>query len=47
MRLLPIRDQQHSFEMAVGLAPKADEMIEGLAAWARPLLLDEERPSKS
>jgi hypothetical protein len=33
--------------MAAGFAPKADETIEGLAAWTRPLLLDEERPSKS
>ena len=28
-------DQQHSFQMAVGLAPEADDAIDRLAAWAR------------
>jgi len=30
--------QQHSFQMAAGLAPEADEAINRLAAWARPKL---------
>jgi epsilon-lactone hydrolase len=40
-------DQQHSFQMAAGFAPEADEAIEGLAAWARPLLQVKVRPSNS
>jgi len=40
-------DQQHSFQMAAGFAPEADEAIEGLAAWARPLLQDEGQLNKS
>jgi monoterpene epsilon-lactone hydrolase len=40
-------DQQHSFQMAAGFAPEADQAIEGLAAWGRPLLHDEEVPNKS
>jgi monoterpene epsilon-lactone hydrolase len=31
-------DQQHSFQMAVGLAPEADDAITRFAAWARPKL---------
>jgi len=31
-------DQQHSFQMAAGLAPEADDAINRLAAWARPRL---------
>jgi monoterpene epsilon-lactone hydrolase len=31
-------DQQHSFQMAAGLAPEADDAISRLAAWARPQL---------
>lgn len=31
-------DQQHSFQMAAGLAPEADEAVERLAAWARTKL---------
>ena len=31
--------QQHSFQMAAGLAPEADDAINRLAAWARPKLL--------
>jgi acetyl esterase/lipase len=30
--------QQHSFQMAAGLAPEADDAINRLAAWARPKL---------
>jgi len=29
-------DQQHSFQMAAGLAPEADDAISRFAAWARP-----------
>ncbi len=32
--------QQHSFQMAAGLAPEADDAINRFAAWARPKLLD-------
>jgi epsilon-lactone hydrolase len=32
-------DQQHSFQMAAGLAPEADDAISRLAVWARPKLL--------
>jgi acetyl esterase/lipase len=32
-------DQQHSFQMAAGLAPEADDAISRFAAWARPKLL--------
>ena len=32
-------DQQHSFQMAAGLAPEADDAINRFAAWARPKLL--------
>ena len=31
-------DQQHSFQMAAGLAPEADDSINRFAAWARPKL---------
>jgi monoterpene epsilon-lactone hydrolase len=31
--------QQHSFQMAAGLAPEADDAISRFAAWARPRLL--------
>jgi monoterpene epsilon-lactone hydrolase len=31
-------DQQHSFQMAAGLAPEADDAITRFAAWARPKL---------
>lgn len=31
-------DQQHSFQMAAGLAPEADDAINRFAAWARPQL---------
>jgi len=31
-------DQQHSFQMAAGLAPEADDAIARFAAWARPKL---------
>lgn len=31
-------DQQHTFQMAAGLAPEADDAISRLAAWARPRL---------
>jgi acetyl esterase/lipase len=30
--------QQHSFQMAAGLAPEADDAIGRFASWARPLL---------
>jgi transposase-like protein len=30
--------QQHSFQMAAGLAPEADDAINRFAAWARPKL---------
>ena len=32
-------DQQHSFQMAAGLAPEADDAINRLADWAGPKLL--------
>ncbi|GAA2019977.1 alpha/beta hydrolase [Catenulispora yoronensis] len=38
VRLDVFADQQHTFQMAAGLAPEADEAIERLAAWARPKL---------
>ena len=31
-------DQQHSFQMAAGLAPEADDAISRFAAWSRPKL---------
>lgn len=31
-------DQQHSFHMAAGLAPEADDAINRFAAWVRPKL---------
>jgi acetyl esterase/lipase len=31
-------DQQHTFQMAAGLAPEADDAINRFAAWARPKL---------
>jgi epsilon-lactone hydrolase len=31
-------DQQHSFQMAAGLAPEADDAIDRLATWVRPKL---------
>jgi epsilon-lactone hydrolase len=39
--------QQHSFQMAAGLAPEADDAINRLAAWARPKLSLAELPAKS
>jgi acetyl esterase/lipase len=39
VRLDEFPDQQHSFQMAAGLAPEADDAIDRLAAWARPRLL--------
>jgi acetyl esterase/lipase len=38
VRLHEFPDQQHTFQMAAGLAPEADEAIDLLAAWARPKL---------
>ena len=38
VRLEEFPDQQHSFQMAAGLAPEADDAISRLAAWARPKL---------
>jgi acetyl esterase/lipase len=32
-------DQQHSFQMAAGFAPEADDAINRFAAWVRPRLL--------
>jgi hypothetical protein len=32
-------DQQHSFQLAAGLALEADDAISRFAAWARPKLL--------
>jgi epsilon-lactone hydrolase len=39
--------QQHSFQMAAGLAPEADDAINRFAAWARPKLSLAEPPAKS
>jgi monoterpene epsilon-lactone hydrolase len=38
VRLDVFPDQQHSFQMAAGRAPEADEAIRALAAWVRPSL---------
>jgi epsilon-lactone hydrolase len=38
VRLDEFPDQQHSFQMAAGLAPEADDAINRFAAWARPKL---------
>jgi monoterpene epsilon-lactone hydrolase len=38
VRLDVFPDQQHTFQMAAGRAPEADEAITRLAAWARPKL---------
>jgi acetyl esterase/lipase len=38
VKLDEFADQQHSFQMAAGLAPEADDAINRLAAWARPKL---------
>src|SRR2546423_1992194 len=38
VRLDEFPGQQHSFQMAAGLAPEADDAIDRLAAWARSLL---------
>ena len=38
VRLDEFPDQQHSFQMAAGLAPEADEALDRLAAWARARL---------
>jgi epsilon-lactone hydrolase len=38
VRLDEFPDQQHSFQMAAGLAPEADDAIQRLAEWARPKL---------
>ena len=39
-------DQQHSFQMAAGLAPEADDAINRFAAWARPRLAVDEPSAK-
>jgi epsilon-lactone hydrolase len=39
-------DQQHSFQMAAGLAPEADDAITRFAAWARPKLGITEPPAE-
>jgi acetyl esterase/lipase len=39
-------DQQHSFQMAAGLAPEADEAIHRFATWARPKLAVTEPAAK-
>ncbi len=38
VRLDEFPDQQHSFQMAAGLAPEADDAISRFATWARPKL---------
>lgn len=38
VRLDEFPDQQHSFQMAAGLAPEADDAIDRLAAWAQSQL---------
>jgi epsilon-lactone hydrolase len=38
VRLDEFPDQQHSFQMAAGRAPEADDAIDRFAAWARPRL---------
>jgi len=38
VRLDVFAEQQHSFQMAAGRAPEADDAIARFAAWARPLL---------
>jgi acetyl esterase/lipase len=38
VRLDVFADQQHTFQMAAGRAPEADDAIARFAAWARPLL---------
>jgi epsilon-lactone hydrolase len=38
VRIDEFADQQHSFQMAAGLAPEADDAIDRLATWARPKL---------
>lgn len=38
VRLDEFPDQQHSFQMAAGLAPEADDAVDRLAAWARARL---------
>jgi epsilon-lactone hydrolase len=38
VRIDEFPDQQHSFQMAGGLAPEADDAIARFAAWARPKL---------
>jgi monoterpene epsilon-lactone hydrolase len=39
--------QQHSFQMAIGLAPEADDAITRFAAWARPKLASPSLPETS
>ncbi len=38
VRLDEFPDQQHSFQMAAGRAPEADDAIDRFATWVRPLL---------
>jgi acetyl esterase/lipase len=38
VRIDEFPDQQHSFQMAAGLAPEATDAINRFAAWARPKL---------
>jgi acetyl esterase/lipase len=38
VRLDLFPDQQHTFQMAAGRAPEADDAIRRLAEWARPKL---------
>jgi acetyl esterase/lipase len=38
VRLDVFPEQQHSFQMAAGRAPEADDAIARFAAWTRPLL---------
>ena len=40
VRLDVFADQQHTFQMAAGRAPEADDAIRRFAEWARPLLLE-------
>jgi monoterpene epsilon-lactone hydrolase len=47
VRLDEFPDQQHSFQMAAGLAPEADDAIDRLAKWARPRLCASSASNKS
>jgi epsilon-lactone hydrolase len=37
-RLDVFPDMQHTFQMAAGRAPEADDAIQRMAAWVRPVL---------